>query len=251
MKEIKDALILSASKGRRMAPLSGYIPKPLLPIYNEPLIVRHLNTLRDAGIKNVWITLEPVLGNMIEKAITTGYKNDLKIKFRYQDIIGGIGYATLLFETELKSDFIVILGDEYLTSNKFLEKVKDINSDVTIGICRYEDESKICSGCNVLIDKKTKNVKRLIEKPTLEQIVGPWCWTGYAKYKPNIFPIIRGLWKSTPEGEELDLTRVMQKAIDAGLVVKYIIEPGININITTVDDFAEAFCQEIKQRKGL
>lgn len=245
--EISKALILAASRGKRAAPLTHFIPKAFFPIYDRPLIFYYLEELEKVGIKEVWIALEPSLGWIIEESIKRNYKGNLKIAFRYQEIIGGIGYTTLLFKNEMFSNFFVILGDEYTTTNEFLRYARNSNADITIGIAKYSKTEKICAGCNILIDQERKRVVKLVEKPNIEQILGPWCWSGYARFNPKIFPILEELWKFT-YNKELDLTFPMQKALEAGLIIDYIIEPGVNINITTIKDFIDANLQEMAKR---
>ena len=66
-----SAMILSAGRGERMQPLTDTTPKALLEVAGEPLIVRHLRALREAGIKDVVINLSH-LGEQIRDALGDG-----------------------------------------------------------------------------------------------------------------------------------------------------------------------------------
>lgn len=245
---MKDAIILAATKGTRMTPLSNYLPKCLLPLYDKPLIIYQIELLEKIGIQNVYITLEPVLGPLIEKSLESGYPGEAHLNFRYQTALAGIGYATLLFKNDIHGDFLVLLADEYFTSNDFLHHVQDIDSDITLGLAVYESEEEICGGCNVAVDEETKTVITLTEKPDPSQIVGNLCWTGFARFTPDIFSIIQNLWDSHTGERELDLTTPIQKAVDLGMNVSYIIESGINVNITTIDDYMRVLKLEEEKR---
>jgi dTDP-glucose pyrophosphorylase len=234
---MKDAIILAATKGTRMRPLSKYIPKCLLPLGDKTLIVYQLSLLESCGIHDVYITLEPVLGPLVERSLLQGYEGPLHLHFYYQKELAGIGYAVMLFKEKIQNDFIVILGDEYLTSNAFIEEAPSKKGDVVLGIVEYKEEGRICEGCNMLIDEEAGTILRLKEKPTPEQIMSPWCWTGFAKFSPTLFSILEEMWAAHDQTKELDLTSPVEKAIEKRLNVSYIKEPGININITAPEDY--------------
>jgi dTDP-glucose pyrophosphorylase len=245
---MKDAIILAATKGTRMAPLSDYLPKCLLPLYDKPLIVYQIELLEEIGIQNIYITLEPVLGPLIEKSLESGYPGGAHLHFRYQTSLAGIGYATLLFKNDIHGDFLVLLADEYFTSNDFLHHVGEKDSDITLGLAVYESETQICKGCNVAVDEKAQKVKKLIEKPSSSEIMSNLCWTGFARFTPHIFSIIQKLWDSHTGEKELDLTTPIQKAVDIGMDVSYIIESGVNVNITTIGDYIRVLKLEEEKR---
>ncbi|MBU7000082.1 MAG: hypothetical protein HXS51_04915, partial [Theionarchaea archaeon] len=143
----------------------------------------------------------------------------------------------MLFKEKIRGDFIVILGDEYVTSNAFFEEIHSKTGDIVLGIVEYKDESRICEGCNVLIDERAGRILKLKEKPSPHEITSSWCWTGFARFSPGLFSIIEGMWAAHDQNKELDLTSPVVKAIEKGLIVSYIKEPGLNINITTSEDY--------------
>lgn len=49
------ALILAAGRGERLRPLTDTLPKPLLPVHGQPMIVWHLAALARAGVRRVVI----------------------------------------------------------------------------------------------------------------------------------------------------------------------------------------------------
>ena len=90
------AMILAAGRGERLRPLTERVPKPLLRLGGEPLIVHQLRWLHRAGIRDVVINLHH-LGEAIEQALGTG--TDLGVRIRYSresellDTGGGIKRA--------------------------------------------------------------------------------------------------------------------------------------------------------------
>ena len=52
MKEITQAFVLAAGLGKRLRPLTDELPKPLIPIFQKPLITFALDHLIAAGVNN-------------------------------------------------------------------------------------------------------------------------------------------------------------------------------------------------------
>ena len=107
-------IILAASEGRRMRPITDVIPKPLLTVEGKPLIFHSLERLEAWGVKDILITLEPKLGNKIQKNIENKYTGAANINFIYQEKHDGIGFAILRCEESIGDyPFFVCLSDEF------------------------------------------------------------------------------------------------------------------------------------------
>lgn len=112
---ITQAMILSAGKGTRMRPLTLTTPKPLVPVADKPLIVWHIERLRQAGISDITINVG-YLGGVIKEALSG---MDLGVNLRISDesvlpepleTAGGIRYA--LSQGLLDDEpFLLVNGD--------------------------------------------------------------------------------------------------------------------------------------------
>lgn len=104
-------MILAAGYGTRLRPLTDTVPKPLLPIAGQPLLVWQLRLLREHGITDVMINLHH-LGHLIEQAIGDGSPWGLRVHYSYEPEIlgtgGGIKQAEEFFGSE---PFVVLNGD--------------------------------------------------------------------------------------------------------------------------------------------
>ncbi len=104
-------MILAAGRGERLRPLTDRLPKPLIPIAGEPLIVHQMRWLARAGIKNIVVNLHH-LGEQIETAIGNG--RDLGVRVTYSreaerlETGGGIKLALPLLGAE---PFVILNGD--------------------------------------------------------------------------------------------------------------------------------------------
>lgn len=109
------AMILAAGRGARMAPLTDYCPKPLLPVAGKPLIVHHIEKLVAAGITELVIN-HAWLGEQIEQRLGTGQQFGAQICYSAEPA-GGLETGGGLFQAlPLLGDepFLVVNGDIWL-----------------------------------------------------------------------------------------------------------------------------------------
>lgn len=104
-------MILAAGRGERMRPLTDAIPKPLLPVNGQPVIMHHIRALVDAGISELVIN-HAHLGEQIEQALGDGRAFGATIHYSAEGTAletgGGINRALPLLGSD---PFIVINGD--------------------------------------------------------------------------------------------------------------------------------------------
>ncbi len=86
------AMILSAGLGKRMRPLTNNIPKPLLKVGNKPLIVWHIERLKEAGFYNIIINVA-YLGYKIIDYLEDGSKFGVNIEYSDEQQEGGLETA--------------------------------------------------------------------------------------------------------------------------------------------------------------
>ena len=108
---VTTAMILAAGRGSRLAPLTDEIPKPMLEVHGQPLIVHQLQRLQQAGIERVVINLFH-LGHDIRIALGDGSKFGLSIDYSDEPELletgGGIAFARKLLGED---PFILLNGD--------------------------------------------------------------------------------------------------------------------------------------------
>jgi MurNAc alpha-1-phosphate uridylyltransferase len=104
-------MILAAGRGVRMRPLTDTMPKPLLEVRGKALIVRTIESLVRAGIREVVIN-HAHLGDLIESALGDGRRVGAVIRYSREaealESAGGIANALHLLGEE---PFIVVNGD--------------------------------------------------------------------------------------------------------------------------------------------
>jgi len=106
------AMILAAGRGERMRPHTDHRPKPMLPVAGKPLIERHLERLRAAGVEDVVVNLG-WLGEVIRAGIGDGGAFGVRVQYSVEgwpalESGGGIHHALPLLGD---APFVVVNGD--------------------------------------------------------------------------------------------------------------------------------------------
>ena len=105
------AFILAAGRGERMRPLTDSIPKPLLMVGGEPLIVHTIRRLSAAGVSDLVINVSH-LSDQIEASLGDGSQWGVRIDYSREktalETAGGIINALPLLGD---SSFILVNGD--------------------------------------------------------------------------------------------------------------------------------------------
>ena len=105
------AMILAAGKGKRLRPLTETMPKPMIPIASEPLIVHQIRWLRHAGISEIVINLHH-LGEQIEKKLGRGTDLGVRITYCHEEKLLDTGGAIVnALPYLLPGPFLVLNGD--------------------------------------------------------------------------------------------------------------------------------------------
>ncbi len=111
MPQITQAFVLGAGLGLRLRPLTAQLPKPLVPIFQKPLITFSLDHLRSIGIESFVINTHR-LPEQFESEFPDGTYAGLPLRLLHEPELletgGGIKNAEALLQPE---PFIVYSGD--------------------------------------------------------------------------------------------------------------------------------------------
>ena len=110
-------IILAAGKGTRLYPITKPICKPLLPLYDKPLLYYPLAVLMQAGIREILVIVPPDDQFPFEKLLGDGHSLGLSLSYREQKVQRGIADAFLVGEEFIGSDSVcLVLGDNVFYS---------------------------------------------------------------------------------------------------------------------------------------
>ncbi|MCQ4635276.1 glucose-1-phosphate thymidylyltransferase RfbA [Anaerovorax odorimutans] len=105
-------IILAAGKGTRLYPMTKPVCKPLLPVYDKPLIYYPLEVLLQANVNEVLIIIPPGEETAFETLLGDGSELGISITYEIQSVARGIADALLIGEKFIDGDnFCLMLGD--------------------------------------------------------------------------------------------------------------------------------------------
>ena len=106
------AIILAAGKGTRLYPMTKPVSKPLIPVYDKPLIYYPLCTLLEAGIRDILVIVPPDHTAQFQALLGDGSGLGVQISYLEQKVQRGIADAFLVAEDWIGGEPVcLILGD--------------------------------------------------------------------------------------------------------------------------------------------
>ena len=115
-------LILAAGKGTRLYPMTKPMSKPLLPVYDKPMIYYPLSILMQAGISEVMVIVPPNETDTFYALLGDGSQFGINICYAEQPVARGIADALLIGREFVGDDSVcLVLGDNIFYSSTLAE----------------------------------------------------------------------------------------------------------------------------------
>lgn len=204
-------VILAGGLGKRLEPLTKITNKHLLPVYNRPMIYYPLQTLIDAGIKDILIVTGGNNAGDFLRLLGNGAEFGLKhINYTYQQGEGGIADALKLAQHFVANDkFVVILGDNVIDGSvkSHVDKFRKQPRGARIILKKVTDPERF--GVAEIKGDKIISIEEKPKKPKSNYSV-----TGIYMYESNVFDIVAKL-KPSKRGE-LEITDVNNAYLKRG-----------------------------------
>ena len=105
-------IILAGGKGSRLYPMTKAMSKPLIPIYDKPMVYYPLSVLLTAGIRDIMLITAPPDVESYQRLLGDGSQYGVHISYGIQYVARGIADAFLIAEDFLAGDrCCLVLGD--------------------------------------------------------------------------------------------------------------------------------------------
>src|SRR3989442_1378081 len=130
-----DAVLLAAGNSTRIAAVGGGIPKPLLAVQGEPILVRNVRWLAGAGVRRIWVNLH-YRGDLIRAALGDGSAWGVEIRYSEEPTILGTAGGVRKVLSSLGETFLVVYGDNLvqLDVGAFLASHMTRRADISIAV---------------------------------------------------------------------------------------------------------------------
>ncbi len=162
-------IILAAGKGTRLYPITHSVCKPLLPVYDKPMIYYPLSIFLELGIRDILIIVPPDEQNQFEWLLGDGSSFGVRISYKKQYDRRGIADAFILGEDFIDGDRVCLaLGDNIFFGSGLeekLEQARESSSAATVFGCYMDDPRPFGvvefdkDGRVISIEEKPKNPK--------------------------------------------------------------------------------------------
>ena len=235
-------IILAAGKGTRLYPMTYPVPKPLLPVYDKPLIYYPLSMLIQLHVDDILIIVPPGYEDSFKNLLGDGSKLGISISYKTQIVPRGIADAFMVGEDFIGDDSVVLLLGDNIFFNREIDSgfVSAFNQHISnssdsamvlgykvrdpwrFGVVEFDSAGKVIS---------------IEEKPM--QPKSNYIIPGFYYY-PN--DVIAKSKKVTPSARgELEITSINQMYLDEGkLYVKTLPDESHWFDTGTADSLLEA-----------
>jgi len=243
-------ILLAGGSATRLYPLSSYISKQLLPVYDKPVIYYPLSILMLAGIREILIISTEHDLPLIRKLLKDGSHVGLQLQYCVQEKPQGIAQAFLLGEDFIGDDSVcLILGDNLFFGQNLQEQLFSLNSMVEGGIIFAYHVSNPQEFGIVEFDGNLKALS-IEEKPKNPK--SSWAVPGLYFYDNQVADIAKTL-KPSHRGE-LEITDINKTYLDQGKLRVNLMSRGTAwLDLGTFDSLlnASSFVHILEKRQGL
>ncbi len=219
------AVILAGGKGARLKPYTITLPKPLVPVGEEPILKLLLTSLRNQGIKEATICVNH-MRELIESYFGDGSRQGIKIRYSHEDKPLGT-VAPIKQITTLPEDFLVINGDTLtdLSYNRLFREHK--LNDCIMTVATYKRKIQIDYG--VIFYGADHVAQKFVEKPAYEVDVSM-----------GIYVFNQAVLKYVPADTYFGFDDLMHKLLEAGEKVHIYEHKGYWLDIGRPEDYEQA-----------
>jgi len=219
------AVVLAGGKGRRLAPYTHIIPKPLMPIGDMPILEILLRQMKRAGITDVVLTVGH-LAELLQLFFQDGSRLGLNISYSFEDCPLGTA-GPLAMVGGLDETFLVTNGDVLTTLD--LSALIAFHHAEGAAATIASHKRKVNIDLGVIQCNGDHRVTGYLEKPSYDYLVS----MGIYVFDPRVLSYI-------PQNAYLDFPDLVHRLIAAGEKVSGYVFDGYWEDLGRPDDYERA-----------
>jgi len=243
-------IVLAAGKGTRLYPMTKPVCKPLLPVYDKPLIYYPIAILMQAGISEILVIVPPNETATFTALLGDGSQYGLKISYAEQPVPRGIADALLIGQEFVGDDRVcLVLGDNIFyapTLGATLKKAAASPAAATVFGYYVDDPERY----GVVEFDENKKAISIVEKP--EHPASNYAVTGLYFYDERVTEFAKQV-RPSPRGE-LEITDLNKMYLEDGTLNVQTLGRGYAwLDTGTMDSLYEAgeFVRTVQRAQGL
>ncbi len=208
------ALITSGGKGTRLRPLTHTQNKHLIPIANKPILNYAIETVVEAGIKEIGIVTNAD-SNEVEDATGDGSRWGVNITYIPQEAPMGLAHVIKISEDFVgKEPFIFYLGDNMVVGGvkHFVDEFTNDHVNCFLTLAKVKDPERFG-----VPEIDNNRIASIVEKPKVPK--SEYAVAGIYIYDHNIFEAVNSI-KPSARGE-LEISDAHQYLIEHGFQIGF------------------------------
>lgn len=238
-------VILAGGLGTRLFPLTKITNKHLLPVYDQPMIFYPIQTLVDAGIKDILIVTGGNSAGDFLRLLGNGRAFGLKhLNYTYQEKEGGIAEAIGLAEHFAEGEKVLVMLGDNLIFDSIRDDVEAFKRQRSGGrIFLKKVDNPKAYGVAEIKGGKAVNIVEKPKKPKSDLAV-----IGLYMYDNEVFDIVKTLEPSARG--ELEVTDINNDYIRRGTMTYSVLKGFWADAGESIDALAETNRQVFEYKKS-
>jgi len=224
-------IILSGGSGTRLRPLTKITSKQLLPVYHRPMIYYPLNTLIQAGIKEILIIVAPERAGDYLNLLGSGKQFGVKFTYEIQDKPEGLAQAFIIGENFIDNENVALILGDNIFEDDFTSEIQTFKSGAKIFAKKVSDPERF----GVVKFDACLKAERIVEKP--KEYLSDYAVTGLYLYDQQVIAAAKNIKPS--ERGELEITDLNNWYLSQGQLEVALVE-GEWLDAGTFDSLLRA-----------